>query len=136
MKTNITKKISRMTLTFALVLLTATSFLAQNNIEADLVFASNSENNISLEFYSGANEKPTEIESWMSSTNFWGNIQFQLEADDLKIEPWMSSADYWNDLEVAEELKIETWMHSTNFWNETELNEDQSEKLGRNLVYL
>ncbi len=127
----ITKNISKITLLFlAVLLISATSLTGQNkivmataNMNDDIAYTTLDEN-ISLEFYAGNNEAPTEIEAWMSSTNFWKKIKSRLEVDNtLKIESWMSNPYFWNDLESIS--PIENWMMDTNFWCDLEGNYEE-----------
>lgn len=59
-------------------------------------------------------ENSTAIEPWMSSFDFWTDIQL-----DQEIEDWMMDIEFWiND---APSLEIASWMSDLDFWTEDPL---------------
>jgi len=147
MKKNIyIKNTGRLALLFLVgIIISTSSLIAQNNIvssnEYDIAYVT-SNDNPSLDFFSNSTEKPTEIEAWMTSSNFWNKIEANYEKPiqienwmtntdlwknkekaTLEIEDWMTDANFWKNFEVEEALSIECWMLDSNYWN-TSTNEE------------
>jgi hypothetical protein len=111
--------------------LIVTGFLGVTGLNANNINPSVSASNINLfdcptcASESIRTEGVNEIESWMTSDNYWGSFNATETAEPestVDIENWMVSNDFWGTINVSEVLEldsqnnIENWMSSNSYW--------------------